>query len=165
MCCRCIQPMDDVTESLSNTVHTASDYTVNTADDVDIPPKPLYAFLDPDADIEELKVPSKLLERYLSVMDVVLPDSRQSTCFTKAYGSYCEGTGSFLNLADNDADPLLRYFSPREVANIMCFPKSFEFPPEMTCKQKYRLLGNSLNVFVVACLLCLLFDVKWDEIT
>lgn len=44
----------------------------------------------------------------------------------------------------------LRYFTPREVANLMGFPASFGFPETMSLKQKYRTLGNSINVLVVA---------------
>ncbi|KAI8580821.1 hypothetical protein K450DRAFT_234749 [Umbelopsis ramanniana AG] len=44
----------------------------------------------------------------------------------------------------------LRYFSPREVGNLMGFPTSFGFPETMSLKQKYRTLGNSINVLVVA---------------
>jgi tRNA (cytosine38-C5)-methyltransferase len=54
----------------------------------------------------------------------------------------------------------LRYFSPREVANLLCFPKDpeFQFPSEISRKQKYRLLGNSINVKVVACLMKFMID-------
>ncbi|KAH8548625.1 S-adenosyl-L-methionine-dependent methyltransferase [Umbelopsis sp. PMI_123] len=44
----------------------------------------------------------------------------------------------------------LRYFSPREVGNLMGFPTTFGFPETMSLKQKYRTLGNSINVLVVA---------------
>ena len=47
----------------------------------------------------------------------------------------------------------LRYFTPREVSNLMCFPESFDFPSDMTLNQKYRVLGNSVNVLVVSVLL------------
>lgn len=47
----------------------------------------------------------------------------------------------------------LRYFTPREVANLHSFPSSFSFPPHVTTKQQYALLGNSLSVAVVADLL------------
>ncbi|XP_077479899.1 tRNA (cytosine(38)-C(5))-methyltransferase isoform X5 [Stigmatopora argus] len=47
----------------------------------------------------------------------------------------------------------LRYFTPREVANIMGFPESFSFPEEISIKQRYKILGNSLNVLVVSTLL------------
>lgn len=50
----------------------------------------------------------------------------------------------------------LRYFTPREVARLMSFPENFEFPPETTNRQKYRLLGNSINVKVVGELIKLL---------
>ncbi len=32
----------------------------------------------------------------------------------------------------------------------MGFPKEFSFPDEITLKQRYRVLGNSINVRVVA---------------
>ena len=47
----------------------------------------------------------------------------------------------------------LRYFTPREVANLHSFPSTFSFPPHVTIKQQYALLGNSLSVAVVADLL------------
>lgn len=47
----------------------------------------------------------------------------------------------------------LRYFTPREVANLHSFPDSFSFPAHVTRRQQYALLGNSLNVAVVADLL------------
>ena len=47
----------------------------------------------------------------------------------------------------------LRYFTAREVANLHSFPGSFSFPPHVTIKQQYALLGNSLSVAVVADLL------------
>lgn len=48
----------------------------------------------------------------------------------------------------------LRYFTPREVARLHSFPAQFSFPPNVSLRQKYALLGNSLNVSVVAKLLC-----------
>ncbi|XP_017049088.1 tRNA (cytosine(38)-C(5))-methyltransferase [Drosophila ficusphila] len=50
----------------------------------------------------------------------------------------------------------LRYFTPREVARLMSFPEEFDFPRETTNRQKYRLLGNSINVKVVGELIKLL---------
>ena len=46
----------------------------------------------------------------------------------------------------------LRYFSPREVANLMCFPGNFSIPDDVTLRQCYKVLGNSLNVLVVSVL-------------
>lgn len=47
----------------------------------------------------------------------------------------------------------LRYFTPREIANLHSFPASFSFPAHITLRQRYALLGNSLSALVVADLL------------
>lgn len=52
----------------------------------------------------------------------------------------------------------LRYFTPREVANLHSFPASFDFPQGVTRKQQYALLGNSLSVAVVSHLLTYLMS-------
>ena len=44
----------------------------------------------------------------------------------------------------------LRYFSPDEIARLLCFPGEFNFPEVMTVRQRYQLLGNSVNVFTIA---------------
>lgn len=115
--------------------------------------RPLSEFLV-EADDKSLAVSEKTRERYEMIMDLVRHDDRSSTCFTKAYGSYCEGTGSILVSDSGD----LRYFSPREIANLMGFPAEFNFPAAITRRQAYRLLGNSLNVTVVSSLLDLLLS-------
>ena len=46
-----------------------------------------------------------------------------------------------------------RFFLPREVANLHGFPPHFGFPPEVSTRKQYELLGNSLSVQVVATLL------------
>jgi hypothetical protein len=52
-------------------------------------------------------------------------------------------------------DPLLLRLLYREVANLHSFPPApaFTFPASVTRRQRYRLLGNSLSVEVVADLL------------
>jgi tRNA (cytosine38-C5)-methyltransferase len=51
-----------------------------------------------------------------------------------------------LNLHRN-----LRYFSGTEVARLMGFHlASFSFPKDISFKQQWKLLGNSLNVQVAA---------------
>jgi site-specific DNA-cytosine methylase len=47
----------------------------------------------------------------------------------------------------------LRYFTPREIANLHSFPPSFSFPDHVSLRQRYALLGNSLSALVVAELL------------
>ncbi|KER25587.1 hypothetical protein T265_14186, partial [Opisthorchis viverrini] len=114
------------------------------------------------------------LRRYFHVLDIVRPCDHKSRCFTKGYQKRIEGTGSVLQTA---TDPLtgeeinaqwitarsdpetqmslakrlqLRFFHSREVANLLCFPQTYTFPEDVTEKQRIRLLGNSVNVLVVA---------------
>ncbi|NXH59179.1 TRDMT methyltransferase, partial [Rhabdornis inornatus] len=124
-------------------------------------------------------LPPKSLLRYAFLLDIVKPTCRRSTCFTKGYGHYVEGTGSVLQTAVDvqlesvfkHIDELpeeeklmklstlkLRYFTPREIANLHGFPSEFGFPEKVTVKQCYRLLGNSLNVHVVAKLISILLE-------
>ena len=142
------------------------------------------AYLDADSLVEGagLEVPNALLWKAGEVCDIVRPDSRQSCCFTKAYGHHVEGAGSFLQqapavdivavgerfraaLAAGEtagpcplAEARLRYFSEHEVARLLGFPRRFRFPREISRRQRYRLLGNSLSVTVVAELLRYLHD-------
>ncbi|BHF57204.1 tRNA (cytosine-5-)-methyltransferase [Sparganum proliferum] len=131
----------------------------------DAPSLPNCDFLLPDADLpDNLRLSAEKVTKFYRALDIVTPDSHKSACFTKGYSQRFEGTGSFLLLpGDNstarasgnasknvDDFPKLRYFHSQEVANLMCFPPSFKFPPEISEKQRLRLLGNSINVFVVA---------------
>ncbi|PSN39589.1 hypothetical protein C0J52_06901 [Blattella germanica] len=123
---------------------------------------------------EKFLINDKTLKKHAWLMDIVGPNSRRSCCFTKAYSHYVEGTGSvfcskpteiiaevFKFNRNEEINPEqlqllrsleLRYFTPQEVARLMCFPDDFSFPPDITIKQMYRLLGNSINVFVVTLL-------------
>ncbi|KAJ2676870.1 hypothetical protein IWW42_000208 [Coemansia sp. RSA 1085] len=100
----------------------------------------------------------KVLDKHGYVHDVVTPEDRRTCCFTKGYTHYAEGTGSVLQTKGVvGQDPMTaentRYFTPREVANLMGFPATFTFPENTSRKQRYRLLGNSLSVSVVAVLI------------
>lgn len=124
----------------------------------------------------EFLLDEKVLTKRVWLLDIVTSCSTNSMCFTKAYTHYSEGTGSVycplsmtemqsifstlkkLETGDCNVDTeklkllqnlKLRYFSPREVARLMSFPETFNFPKETTNRQKYRLLGNSINVQVV----------------
>lgn len=141
----------------------------------------IWDFLDPDPDLnlDQYLLPPKTLLRYALILDIVHPSSRRSVCFTKGYGRYVEGTGSvlqssteaemeyvFRGLEEHSEEERLRrlqtlqlrYFTPREVANLMGFPQSFAFPEGVPVKQRYKVLGNSLNVLVVSKLLQILLS-------
>uniref|UniRef100_A0A673UY41 tRNA (cytosine(38)-C(5))-methyltransferase n=1 Tax=Suricata suricatta TaxID=37032 RepID=A0A673UY41_SURSU len=147
--------------------------------DSDLSVQMLKDFLEDDVDTNQYFVPPKSLLRYALLLDIVKPTCRRSTCFTKGYGTYVEGTGSVLqtsedvqieniyrsltNLSQEEKITRLlmlklRYFTPKEIANLLGFPPEFGFPEKITVKQRYRLLGNSLNVHVVAKLIKILCE-------
>ncbi|XP_075979010.1 tRNA (cytosine(38)-C(5))-methyltransferase [Anticarsia gemmatalis] len=142
------------------------------------PPHTLESILEDDVS-EKFIVPDKRL-RCGKVFDVCYRDSKRSNCFTKAYTHYVEGMGSVFtdkprevvkmcyekaNLHEPGSKEFvealkelnLRYFTPKEVLMLMAFPKDYSFPTDITMKQCYRLLGNSVNVKVIAELLKILF--------
>lgn len=131
-----------------------------------------------DNEVGEFLVADKTLAKYSVGMDIVNEHSCTSCCFTKGYAHYAVGTGSifqhnrhasldvafknFLELKEKGLidkglmhlkELQLRYFTPREVANLMCFPNTFTFPMDTTLHQRYKVLGNSVNVIVVGVLL------------
>ncbi|ORY91430.1 hypothetical protein BCR43DRAFT_499102 [Syncephalastrum racemosum] len=136
--------------------------------------RPVSDYLEDKDDLSAYLVPDKILSRHGHAFDIVKPSTRRSCCFTKGYYHYVEATGSILQMdaeadtnavfkeaaaakaAGNDERQIellrglrLRYFSPREVANLMGFPETFRFPQATTLKQRYRTLGNSINVQIV----------------
>ncbi|XP_041987074.1 tRNA (cytosine(38)-C(5))-methyltransferase [Aricia agestis] len=125
-------------------------------------------------------VPDKIL-KYIHAMDIIYKHSKRSCCFTKAYSHYAEGTGSiYTNSNPEDVKESLqeaklyepgsiefltplkkhkfRYLTPMELVALMCFPNKFSFPDNITTKQCYKLLGNSVNVKVISELLKILFN-------
>ncbi|KAI7854319.1 S-adenosyl-L-methionine-dependent methyltransferase [Circinella umbellata] len=133
-------------------------------------------YLESNVDFVSYAISDKTLLKHGHVFDIVKPSTHRSCCFTKGYYHYAEGTGSILQLNEeldstetfdkvtqakkmgNEQEALkllqslkLRYFTPREVANLMGFPMdTFTFPESTTIKQKYRCLGNSINVRLVS---------------
>ncbi|XP_004483786.2 tRNA (cytosine(38)-C(5))-methyltransferase isoform X3 [Dasypus novemcinctus] len=164
-------------EAILFKLETAKEINRKHQQDSDLSVQMLRDFLEDDVDRKQYFLPPKLLLRYALLLDIVKPTCRRSTCFTKGYGSYIEGTGSVLQVAEDvqieniykslpnlsQEEKItkllmlkLRYFTPREIANLLGFPPEFGFPEKITVKQRYRLLGNSLNVRVVAKLLAIL---------
>ena len=170
-CCHTIRERADFSQSKAPGVKDTSDVAV----------QPLSAFLQNGLSEEELQqylVPDKLLLKYAMGLDIVQPSSTCSCCFTRGYFHYAVGTGSVVQhahgedltaayqayctrqAAEQDEEAIaalrtlkLRYFTPREVANLMCFPSWFSLPEQLTVKQCYRVVGNSVNALVVSTLL------------
>jgi tRNA (cytosine38-C5)-methyltransferase len=139
-------------------------------------PKPLTRQMG--AQNEHLRVPTSILQRNAAwCFDICTTQSRSTACFTSSYGKFVKGTGSvlytgtlegteslsFLNRTKPEDRQFtanwdqglnlhqhLRYFSGTEMCRLMGFPSSFAFPPSITLKQQWKLVGNSLNVEVAA---------------
>lgn len=133
----------------------------------------LHQFLEPSSSLDSLAVPLTLQYKHFWTMDLVTPQSTLSCCFTKRYGRYIEGAGSIVQTAQStqtvsrqmNAQDFqsavesyhLRFFSPREVANLLCFPHHFELMEQtLSSRQLYQVLGNSINVQVLSVLIHLL---------
>ncbi|XP_045390119.1 tRNA (cytosine(38)-C(5))-methyltransferase isoform X5 [Lemur catta] len=153
-------------------LETAEEIQRKNQQDGDLSVQMLKDFLEDDIDMNQYFLPPKSLLRYALLLDIVKP-----TC--RSYGSYIEGTGSVLQIAEDvqieniyksltnlsQEEKItkllmlkLRYFTPKEIANLLGFPPEFGFPEKITVKQRYRLLGNSLNVHVVAKLIRILYE-------
>mmetsp|Transcript_29432 Transcript_29432/g.43376 ORF Transcript_29432/g.43376 Transcript_29432/m.43376 type:complete len:431 (+) Transcript_29432:27-1319(+) len=133
--------------------------------------KPLCNFVR-DVTKEELPaylVPDDVLSRpWAKQLPVVTAQDKATYCFTAAYGRiYHKATGSFLLIDPPDrpacADvPIercddmsqlysgkIRRFTPDELLAIFGFPSSFSFPFDISLEKCYKLIGNSVNIFVV----------------
>lgn len=130
-------------------------YLIARADGVtpapELPARPLAdwsSYLDPDADVEALRVPPEVVERYGAGFHVMDAGEPYTTCFTGSYGKSWNYTGSYLRMQDGG----LRRFSPREVLNFLGFAPEFVFPEEFDLRQRYKYAGNSLSVPVIGAL-------------
>lgn len=54
----------------------------------------------------------------------------------------------------------IRLFSPREMLNFFGFPENYTFADTMSSRQKYRVIGQSVNVVVVRALMHSIFCTK-----
>uniref|UniRef100_A0A8D2DHQ1 tRNA aspartic acid methyltransferase 1 n=1 Tax=Sciurus vulgaris TaxID=55149 RepID=A0A8D2DHQ1_SCIVU len=127
-------------------LETAEEIQRKHKQDSDLSVQMLKDFLEDDIDTNQYILPPKSLLRYALLLDIVKPTCRRSTCFTKGYGSYIEGTGSVLQTAEDvqietiyksltnlpQEDKItklsmlkLRYFTPKEIANLLGFPPEF----------------------------------------
>ena len=138
----------------------------------------ISSFTD-DGDHQSCLLLNDVLEKRFQVLDICTKDSTNSMCFTKSYSRYLEGTGSVfcpmtraefkekIEEIEQVKDKMdlkkalkLRFFTPKEVARLMSFPASFTFPDSINDKQRYKLLGNSINVAVVGELIKLMY-LRW----
>ena len=135
--------------------------------------------------IEPYRVPAKTINSDAAwCFDVVdATDSIPTACFTRSYGRFNRGTGSVLRVRQTSNDPdlaslgfsrtepnarpfgdtwraalELRYFAPKEVANLLGFPQSFHFPADVSLKSAWAAAGNSLHVDAAAAVIRVALD-------
>jgi DNA (cytosine-5)-methyltransferase 1/tRNA (cytosine38-C5)-methyltransferase len=105
-------------------------------------PRALQELLDstPKPDLE---IPDTLRQRFGEKLHTVHADDPKavSACFTSAYGNSPVYCGSYLR--ENDK---IRYFSPEEILRILGFPNSFSLPTQLSRRQLWKLIGNSLSI-------------------
>ncbi|MDJ0835562.1 MAG: DNA cytosine methyltransferase [Acidobacteriota bacterium] len=103
----------------------------------------LSDFLQPNV-ADEFDVCPDLVERFRRAMDLI-PEgetAKPAACFTSGYGKSIVRCGSYLIRSDGR----IRYFTPDEAAALLGFPADFRFPDDLTNRQKWKLLGNSLSI-------------------
>lgn len=132
-------------------------------------------YIDSSIDTKNYLLSDDLLTKRFQVLDIQTNESENTMCFTKAYSRFIEGTGSVFcdlplnelqvklkeideseNSLDLKKSLKLRFISPHEISRLMSFPEKFKFPQSLSEKQKFKLLGNSINVSVVSELIKLL---------
>jgi site-specific DNA-cytosine methylase len=108
--------------------------------------RPLSSYLDKKP-LGDLELKREILNRLGNALNVAGPGDI-CACFTRSYGRTFVRSGSYL-----ETDNGVRYFSPDEIARLLHFPPSFRFPDDLGRRDRYRLLGNSVNVAVIGELL------------
>lgn len=86
------------------------------------------------------------VEKYAPAIHVVDADDTQAVtrCFTSAYGQSLIGAGSYLRTRHG-----VRRFRPREILALLGYPAHFVLPTDLSLRQQWRLVGNSLSLPMV----------------
>jgi tRNA (cytosine38-C5)-methyltransferase len=137
-----------------------------------LPPKQVQNYININDNDDTLKIPMKILKsrKRIDASMIAIESDCSTKCFTKGYGHYGIGTGSFLQtrgdkhskmqleISETDVESLvaslgLRLFSPSEILKLHGFPDTFQWPEGITTEQKWRMLGNSMSVDVVSAIM------------
>jgi len=117
---------------------------------------------------EKLLVKDKVLKaRWAQGLSYVGEEDRCTFCFTSSYGKTIhKASGSCLHLEEkrgkrvvkeddmtNRYSGKVRLFSPDELLRIFGFPDWFTYPDTFTDFQKWKVIGQSVNVITVAAIM------------
>lgn len=108
----------------------------------------------------ELTLDRGIATAYRPALDIV--DAQDpgaiTACFAGGYGKSIVRSGSYLETSDSPQHFSLRRFSPCEVAGLLGFSDAFVFPPHLSMRRRWKLLGNSVSIPVVKAILERLAD-------
>jgi len=95
-------------------------------------------------------IPINKLEKFKDGFRIINIEQKDAytTCFTSSYSKSWMHSGAYLACKDG-----VRLFEPNEIASLMGFGDDFIFQEELTKKQCYKLVGNSLSVYAVRCVI------------
>ena len=95
---------------------------------------------------EGLLVPKEAVARFGAGFRLIDPLDAEAytTCFTAGYGRSLMHAGAYLQ-----CEAGVRRFAPSEIARLLHFPEQFHFPDQMSIRNQWKLLGNSLSVLAV----------------
>jgi DNA (cytosine-5)-methyltransferase 1/tRNA (cytosine38-C5)-methyltransferase len=110
------------------------------------PITPLVSYLQDDW-ADRCSESDGMLARYVNSLHAVTPQDPTAVarCFTSAYGKSPVRSGSYLRQPSGRAV----HFHPLEIARLMGFSREFSLPHDLSLRQAWSLLGNSLAVPVV----------------
>lgn len=161
------QPPPDLASIARNSLKTdleMGDFTIQN----------LTNFVIDKTESSDLLIPKSTLSKpWAKDLPVVSRLDTQSHCFTAAYSRQLHrATGSLLLMDENRSESVencpidrsdmtvykLRRFSTDELLKLFGFPESFAFPKDVDTSYQYKLIGNSISVFVVKELMKHLLD-------
>lgn len=100
--------------------------------------------------IEPFLLPKDKLEKFKDGFRILDKDDNlaYTTCFTSSYSKSLMHSGAYLTCRDG-----VRFFEPKEIANLMGFGDDFDFPKDIGRRNCYKLVGNSLSVYALKVIL------------
>lgn len=107
----------------------------------------LSDLLDAQSDeMASLQLENRIANQYEMAIDRVQRSNAEAVtaCFTSSYGKSVIRSGSYLETSKG-----YRRFSPREVCRLLGFEDEFVLPSELSHRQLWHLLGNSLSIPVI----------------
>ena len=101
-------------------------------------------FVNPDHNRDpQLQLHPSIVERFQKGMHICDVSSETTRCFTAGYGKNWVKSGSYFQHSEG-----IRLFHPLEVASLLGHSLN-QIPAGLSYRQAWKLLGNSLSLFVM----------------